>query len=111
MPGNKSKTDEQPEFLEIIDSEADRLRELIENLLDMSRLGAGVLRIDKQPVRLGASAREVTRKVQLATANHVVEVSWPAEDPLVNADMRRIYQGVQNLLKDAVKYSPDRGLM
>ena len=106
---SKLKKDEQREFLEIIDSEADRLRELIENLLDMSRLEAGVLRIDREPVRLGASARDVTRKVQLSTTNHTVELSWPAEDPVVIADMRRIYQVVQNLLTNAVKYSPDGG--
>jgi signal transduction histidine kinase len=107
--GSKLRKDEQREFLEIIDSEADRLRELIENLLDMSRLEAGVLRIDREPVRLGASARDVARKVQLATTNHTVEVDWPAEDPMVIADMRRIYQVVQNLLTNAVKYSPDGG--
>jgi two-component system sensor histidine kinase KdpD len=107
--GNKLRKDEQREFLEIIDSEADRLRELIENLLDMSRLEAGVLRIDREPVRLGASAREVARKVQLATTNHTVNVDWPAEDPMVIADMRRIYQVVQNLLTNAVKYAPDGG--
>ncbi len=107
--GNKLKRDEQREFLEIIDSEADRLRELIENLLDMSRLEAGVLRIDKEPARLAAVAREVTRKVQLAALNHVLEVTWPAEDPLVNADQKRFYQVVQNLLTNAVKYSPDGG--
>ncbi len=106
---SKLKKDEQREFLEIIDSEADRLRELIENLLDMSRLEAGVLRIDREPARLGASARDAARKVQLATTSHVVEVSWPAEDPMVTADMRRIYQVVQNLLTNAVKYSPDGG--
>jgi signal transduction histidine kinase len=107
--GNKLKRDEQREFLEIIDSEADRLRELIENLLDLSRLEAGVLRIDKQPARLEATAREVTRKVQLAAPNHVLELTWPAIDPLVNADQKRIYQVVQNLLTNAVKYSPDGG--
>ena len=53
--GSRLKRDEQREFLEIIDSEADRLRELIENLLDMSRLEAGVLRIDREPTRLGGS--------------------------------------------------------
>ncbi|MCA1646942.1 MAG: GAF domain-containing protein [Chloroflexi bacterium] len=74
--GTKLKKDEQREFLEIIDSEADRLRELIENLLDMSRLEAGVLRIDKEPTRLGGIARDVTRKVQLAAPNHQIELTW-----------------------------------
>jgi K+-sensing histidine kinase KdpD len=107
--GNKLRREEQREFLEIIDSEADRLRELIENLLDMSRLEAGVLRIDMEPVRLASIAREVTRKLQLATPNHQLALDWPSSDPLVNADQRRIYQVIQNLLTNAVKYAPDGG--
>src|SRR5260370_24000250 len=83
--GNKLRKDEQREFLEIIDSEADRLRELIENLLDLSRLEAGVLRIDRLPARLGSIARDVSRKVQLSTPNHQVVVEWPVADPLVSA--------------------------
>ena len=107
--GSKLRKDEQREFLEIIDSEADRLRDLIENLLDLSRLEAGVLRIDREPVRLAATGREVTRKVQLAAPNHRLELDWPVDDPVVNADQRRIYQVVQNLLTNAVKYSPHGG--
>jgi signal transduction histidine kinase len=107
--GNKLRKDEQREFLEIIDSEADRLRELIENLLDLSRLEAGVLRIDRQPVRLGRVAQDVTRKVQLASGNHELSLDWPERDPLVDADEKRIYQVIQNLLTNSVKYSPDGG--
>ena len=107
--GSKLKRDEQREFLSIIDSEADRLRELIENLLDMSRLEAGVLRIDKEPTRLSSLTTGLIRKVQLASPNHTLSVDWPTPDPLVVADPKRIYQVLQNLLTNAVKYSPDGG--
>jgi signal transduction histidine kinase len=105
----KLRREERREFLQIIDSEADRLRELIENLLEMSRLEAGVLRIDKEPARLAGIAREVARKMQLATSNHELVLDWPAEDPWVLADQKRIYQVMQNLMSNAVKYSPDAG--
>ena len=107
--GNRLRKDEQREFLEIIDSEADRLRELIENLLDLSRLEAGVLRIDRQPVRMARSAAEVLRKVQLTASGHELALDWPPADPLVDADEKRIYQVMQNLITNAVKYSPDGG--
>jgi two-component system sensor histidine kinase KdpD len=107
--GSKLGRGEQREFLEIIDSEADRLRELIENLLHLSRLEAGVLRIDKEPVRLAATTRDVVRKVQLASPSHQLELELPLDDPVVSADQRRIYQVVQNLLTNAVKYSPQGG--
>ena len=99
---------ERREFLEIIDSEADRLTEMIENLLDLSRLEAGVLRMDPAWVRLGDSAREIARKVQLASPSHSVELVWP-EDTEVWADGKRLYQVMQNLVTNAVKYSPDGG--
>jgi signal transduction histidine kinase len=107
--GSRLRKGEQREFLEIIDSEADRLRELIENLLDLSRLQAGVLRIDKEPVRLGPTVRDVVRKVQLAASNHQLTLEWPLGDPLVCGDQRRLYQVLQNLLTNAVKYSPHGG--
>jgi signal transduction histidine kinase len=102
------RREERREFLEIIDSEADRLRELIENLLDMSRLEAGVLRIDRAPVLLRPVAEEATRKLQLAAPGHTVVLAWPVDEPVL-ADSRRIYQVLQNLLSNAVKYSPDGG--
>lgn len=99
---------EKREFLEIIDSEADRLKDLIENLLDLSRLEAGVLRIERSKVLLGPTAREVSRKVHLAAPDHAIELEWPEDQPVL-ADERRVYQIMQNLLTNAVKYSPDGG--
>lgn len=104
----KLDPEERREFLEIIDSEADRLRELIENLLDLSRIEAGVLRIEPARARLGPLMREVARKVQLAAPDHQVEIDWPSDREVV-ADTRRVYQVVQNLLTNAVKYSPGGG--
>ncbi len=107
--GARVKREEQREFLEIIDFEADRLTELIENLLEMSRLEAGVLRMDRTPARLGEVARALIRKLQLTAPEHTLELDWPPADPAVSADARRIYQVIQNLLSNAIKYSPDGG--
>ena len=65
----------------------------------------------KRAVSFTKVAREVTRKIQLASPNHRIEFEWPNEDedPWLNADGKRLYQVIQNLLTNAVKYSPDGG--
>src|SRR5581483_6623169 len=55
---SKLKRDERSEFLRIIDEESDRLTELIDNLLDMSRLEAGMLRVERRPADLEPVARQ-----------------------------------------------------
>jgi signal transduction histidine kinase len=96
---------ERREFLTIIDEEADRLHELIEDLLDSSKLKAGTMFMQFQPVRLDTILREIvvrstTRYSSLAVhlnANHKV---------VVMADPKRIVQVFDNLLSNAVKYAP-----
>jgi signal transduction histidine kinase len=100
--------EETREFLEIIDSESDRLDELIRNLLDMSRLEAGVLRMDREPVQMADIIRSCAQRVQRLTDRHQILMAWDC-DQLVEADSRRIAQVATNLLENAVKYSPDGG--
>jgi signal transduction histidine kinase len=100
--------EERREFLEIIDSESDRLDELIRNLLDMSRLEAGVLRIDPEPTDLADVLAECAQRVQRLTDRHTIVTVWEC-DRLVEADKNRVKQVLNNLLENAVKYSPDGG--
>lgn len=100
--------EEAREFLEIIDSESDRLDELIRNLLDMSRLEAGVLRIDREPTDLSEVAKACMRRVQRHTERHQLLLEWET-DYLADVDASRIAQVLTNLMENAVKYSPDGG--
>ncbi len=100
--------DESREFLEIIDSESDRLNELIRNLLDMSRLEAGVLKMDRESIQLIEVIEACVARVRRHTDRHQIEIEWTG-DRLVDADPRRIAQVLTNLLENAVKYSPDGG--
>ena len=106
--GDILSREESREFLEIIDSESDRLDELIRNLLDMSRLEAGVLRIDREPTDLSEVARGCMRRVQRHTERHQLLLDWDT-DQLVDVDPSRVSQVITNLLENAVKYSPDGG--
>lgn len=106
--GDVLSREEAREFLEIIDGESDRLDELIRNLLDMSRLEAGVLRIDREPTDLSEVARVCIQRVQRLTDRHQLLLEW-GTDQLADVDPSRIAQVMNNLLENAVKYSPDGG--
>lgn len=97
------------EFLAIIDEESDRLSELIGNLLDMSRIEAGTLRVEPEPTNLAPMIQETASEFQMMTREHQLQLDLPASLPLVMADPRRARQVLRNLVENAVKYSPDGG--
>jgi signal transduction histidine kinase len=99
----------QREFLRIIEEESNRLEELIDNLLDMSQVEAGALRIQKEPVQLRRLVREAVEQAQRRTNTHWFVVDLPAELPQVWADPRRIRQVLNNLLENSIRYSPQGG--
>lgn len=101
--------DSRREFLSIIDEESDRLSELISNLLDMSRIEAGTLRVEPEPTDLGPIVQETMAEFQVMTREHRFEARLPSSLPLVWADPRRARQVVRNLVENAVKYSPGGG--
>lgn len=99
----------QRDFLKIIEEETDRLGELIDNLLDMSKIDAGVLRVDKEPTQLRNVVREAIDRARRRSEAHWFVMDLPAELPRVWADPRRIRQVLNNLLENAIKYSPRGG--
>jgi PAS domain S-box-containing protein len=99
------------EFLSIIDEESDRLTELIGNLLDMSRIEAGTLRVEPEPTELGPIIQETAAEFQMMTHEHQIQILLPPGLPPVMADPRRIRQILRNLLENAIKYSPQGGLI
>jgi signal transduction histidine kinase len=97
------------EFLQIIDEESDRLGELIEDLLQMSQIEAGILRVEPVPTRLPRMAQRVAKKARSNASGHHINVAFPGDFPEVRADPRRLEQVLRNLVENAVKYSPDGG--
>jgi len=97
------------EFLAIIDEESDRLSELIGNLLDMSRIEAGTLRLEPEPTDLRPIIEETVAEFQMMTHDHQLGIDLPSDLPQVWADPRRARQVLRNLVENAVKYSPEGG--
>jgi signal transduction histidine kinase len=101
----------QQEFLEIIDEECDVLQNLIHNLLESSIIDAGLLRLELQPVMLPRLAKSVIDEIAHQSENHRFLVDFPKHFPIVDADPNRISQVLRNLMDNAIKYSPQGGLI
>ncbi len=93
--------------LQIIEEEADRLEGLINNLLDASRIQARGLKLDYGDVNVEALVRKVADAYGTQTAQHRIELNFPAPLPPIWGDEERLRQVLTNLMGNAIKYSPD----
>ena len=103
--------DKRREFLGLIDEECDNLQTMIADILDSSLIDVGQLVIEPQPVRLPRLAHETADEMQRRTERHRLIVDFPPDFPIVDADPRRIKQVIRNILDNAIKYSPNGGLV
>ncbi len=94
------------ELLETIRDEADRLNRLVGNLLDMTRLESGGVEPRKDWIPLEEVVGSALDRAQKLLQAHVVEVSLPADLPLVPMDAVLCEQMLLNLLDNAAKYTP-----
>jgi len=94
------------EFLTIIDEETDSLQELIDNLLDSSRLQRGLLRVDFQWIKLEALIHSVITRAHLRHPEMDLVLNIPVPVAPVQGDPRRLSQVLENLISNAEKYAP-----
>ncbi|MDD5370851.1 MAG: ATP-binding protein, partial [Anaerolineaceae bacterium] len=99
--------DEQRDFIQTIRQEADRLQELINQLLDLSRLEAGRLPILPQPHFLLDIIQDTLPRLQSLTRGQEVRIHLPANLPPVQVDAQRFAQVLANLVQNAFVYSPE----
>lgn len=98
--------------LRVIEEEADRLASQIQDLLDVSRFLAGGLHLELTDWSLPTLAREVAQGFAAQCDDRFeFELRFPEDFPPVHADYERIRMVLSNLVSNAVKYSPDGGLI
>ncbi len=98
------------EFYQIIDQETDRLRRLIEDLLNLSRIERGLsLQPNWVRVDLGNVIEKVLAVQRSYTEKHRLISDIPAPLPIIVADEDKIDGVLTNLVNNAIKYSPDGG--
>jgi two-component system sensor histidine kinase KdpD len=97
--------------LELVNSatqQAQRLNRLVENLLDMTRLEAGVLKLNREPGDIQDLIGTVLGQTPDRFCSHPLKFEMPAEIPLVMMDGSLVAQVLSNLLDNACKYSPTK---
>lgn len=95
--------------LAVIEEEADRLAELIDNLLDVSRVQSGTLKLSMVPLRIDRLAEQIAGKFRTQSDRHTIVTDFPPDFPPIQGDEKRLGQAISNLLGNALKYSPEGG--
>jgi two-component system sensor histidine kinase KdpD len=108
QPGVSWSNEDERDLLESIDVSADRLNRLVSNLLDLSRLEAGVATPQKEWYAFQDTLAAVLDRLDLAgqTRDRTIPLDIPDDLPLVLMDHNQIEQVLTNLIENALKYSP-----
>lgn len=99
--------EEQLDFIRTIQREADRLQELIDHLLDLSRLEAGMLPISPEPHSLSEIIQDALPQLNTLSVGKTLSINLPDTLPLIHVDAKRIAQVLVNLVRNAATYAPD----
>ena len=94
--------------LHAIEEEADSLNQMVSNLLYASRIQAGGLQMEIAPLDLASLVQKVAHRLRVQSPGVTVKLELPDHLPTVMADRDRIEEVLQNLLDNALKYSPKR---
>jgi PAS domain S-box-containing protein len=93
-------------FLSLIDQETDRLVGLVDHLLDVTRIQAGMLRVNLYPSTLDQIVANAYPQLASLASGHLLLLELPTMLPSVLADSDRVVQVLVNLVSNAAKYAP-----
>jgi PAS domain S-box-containing protein len=96
---------------EIVQSQVVQMRRLVDDLLDISRVNSGKLRLDLEQFDVREVLAEAAAAGQsfMEAPGHQLETAWPGEPLVIQGDRARLQQVFTNLLSNAAKYTPPKG--
>lgn len=97
---------EMQEITQVIEREADTLDQLVGNLLDMSRLQAGALRLNEDWTALSEIADDVAARAWQRQQTTRIRLNFPDDMPLVRCDHGLMLQALGNIAENALRYEP-----
>jgi signal transduction histidine kinase len=104
-------SEKQRSYLNIINTSVDRMDALVQDLLDISRIETGRLKLELEPVRLTIVVDDIVRLLghEFEARQHTLSIDVPRTLPPVRADRMRLAQVLTNLLSNAYKYTSTGG--
>jgi PAS domain S-box-containing protein len=97
------------EMLQIVHTQSQQLIRLVEDILDVSQIEAGQIKVRQEPITLLPIVREIIRTFQEQTDRHQLLLKAPDFVPFVMADRNKLEMILNNLVENAINYSPDGG--
>lgn len=97
--------------LDVIDRQVHHLNRMIEDLLEVSRVARGKIKLERREVDLATVLGEAVERVKplVESRRHTIAVQTPSRPITLNVDPVRMVQVLGNLLTNAAKYTPDGG--
>jgi two-component system sensor histidine kinase GlrK len=108
---NGKSSGKQKRLLTIISEESNRLINLVNSLLDLSKMEAGMMAYNFTPTDIGVLINKVSREIEpLAETRDIkIHTDINSGSPLIKMDRDRMLQVLRNLIGNAVKFTPDGG--
>jgi signal transduction histidine kinase len=109
---DRNMTDEiRREFLQIINEESDRLTDLINGILDISKIEAGTIEIIRKPVNLASVTKRAADSLVHVAGKKKVKLQTDISDhlPELLGDENKMHSLITNLINNAIKFTPENG--
>lgn len=106
-------TEEQKKALDVVLRNTDRLDNLIQDILDISRLESGTMKFIPEKTDLRKMMNEISETMQSSADLKNIKINTKAEEDLpdITVDQSRIKQVIMNLVNNAIKFSPDGSIV
>ncbi|MDE2828477.1 MAG: response regulator [Bacteroidota bacterium] len=102
---------EMQQFFQIIEVQADRMVNLISDLLDAGRIDSGTLSVDSRPVQVSELVEQARVTFVSGGGKQTIRINLPLDLPRVMADEQRIVQVLNNLFSNASVYAPESSVI